>query len=908
MAGRSLGNAVQATADVTVEPGDTATFEYAVDVGEEQPVPTVDVLFCFDLTTSMEEEISTVKTRAKEISDALEAKNLEPAFGVSGFKDYQGTYDSYGYQATYASDTEYAWKVHRRITEDIGAFETALDAISPGNGPDDDGPENYTRALYEFEHGDIGWRDNALRLVVLFGDSIPHDDDFHEIADQWGSYPTNSTGGDPGRDGEMFTGDDLDFQRVVQDLSIPVIGVNSGDYTASWQYIAEQTGGAYFELVDASDIPETIVELVGSEAERVTLTLESGIGFDQWLTFEPERFQGVGAGETRTFTVSIRPPEHATLGHHVIPVFAVADGSVIDRRERIVNVYGSTLRPVAAAKVSGTGAAWQERKRVYEWFAQTLARGYWANKQTAALRRFSNGLNDSVEDVVSELPQAVLADLAGAGYYEDMLAFSKASITTVETVKLAQIADIMRRGVSRIPGSKHIDRQARIERIRALLEGGDRAKAVEEIGLTDIEYTGSGADRSITRCGPSSFPESVSLLEHLCHWRKAIAGLDNPFASGITWDFGPKETRTTIVIDANELEAGHSETVSLTAPPRTHAIDWMRYNYGGFATFLDLGDYEYTITLPKKPAFGPKSKTASSDGEYVSFKKHVWSDTGYTEQTVVSGGDQIEFTVEVVSEPVKSALPWVSFDDFDRVAVDVSLLHDYEWEQTDIGSDTARQGWEDSRQVALNQIDSAIKFFEAERDLLQRGDVTHVSVASPVDLHVEDDRGQLGAVYEDGDILGIETSLGTDFLYSGPVSEPEGLALLDADGDYSVTVRGRDRGTYDLTVQTALMRPGGYADASVVREVTKAPITEGEDQELSLTIEASEEGPEVAVDIDSLRAKRTPENAISRMLPLQTIPKWVPTLSIAVGLALILWAWIQHQSSASEERSDEDEA
>jgi len=51
----------------------------------------------------------------------------------------------------------------------------------------------------------VGWRSGAKKIVILFGDDIPHD-------------PAFQTGVDPGRDAEVGTADDLYFDEVVSGL------------------------------------------------------------------------------------------------------------------------------------------------------------------------------------------------------------------------------------------------------------------------------------------------------------------------------------------------------------------------------------------------------------------------------------------------------------------------------------------------------------------------------------------------------------------------------------------------------------------------------------------------------------------------------------------------------------------
>src|SRR5438876_915659 len=59
-----------------------------------------------------------------------------------------------------------------------------------------DGPESYSRVLFEsYSDPNIGWRSGAKRVMVNFGDDVPHDCNYDAIIGG-----THDTGHDPGRD------------------------------------------------------------------------------------------------------------------------------------------------------------------------------------------------------------------------------------------------------------------------------------------------------------------------------------------------------------------------------------------------------------------------------------------------------------------------------------------------------------------------------------------------------------------------------------------------------------------------------------------------------------------------------------------------------------------------------------
>jgi hypothetical protein len=122
--------------------------------------------------------------------------------------------------------------VDRGITTDTNAVRAAINGLTLGHG--EDLPESYSRALYEtYADPSVGWRTGAKKIVIMFGDDIPHD-------------PAYATGIDPGRDGEVGTADDLYFEDVVAGLKsngITVLALHSGIDNKPWLYMAEETEG-----------------------------------------------------------------------------------------------------------------------------------------------------------------------------------------------------------------------------------------------------------------------------------------------------------------------------------------------------------------------------------------------------------------------------------------------------------------------------------------------------------------------------------------------------------------------------------------------------------------------------------------------------------------------------------------
>jgi hypothetical protein len=127
-----------------------------------------------------------------------------------------------------------------------------------------DWPQDYSRVIYEsYSDPEIAWRYCTERVLMVFGDAWAHDTDF-DISNDW---VKDKFGGDPGRDEVMGTSDDLDFETVVAGAAahgVRIMGVFC-EYGSlyQWKYMADQTGGADFNIDDADDVSAAILDLLG---------------------------------------------------------------------------------------------------------------------------------------------------------------------------------------------------------------------------------------------------------------------------------------------------------------------------------------------------------------------------------------------------------------------------------------------------------------------------------------------------------------------------------------------------------------------------------------------------------------------------------------------------------------------
>ncbi len=295
------------------------TFETGKDVSADR----VDVVFLMDASGSMGDELYNVQDQSVEIMEDLRDLVADSAFGAASFVDYNGFTDSQ-YGELYGSGGDYPYRLDQDITTDINAVRDALNSILLENG--EDWPEAYSRALWEMQF--LDWQENSKRIVILFGDALPHDRAFFGV----------DYGVDPGRDEIEGTADDLDIEKVVQDLieaQIAVIGVNSNydmeEETTFFEYVSEQTGGQYFPLSDASEIPNAVVQLVEEEISTISrLTVRATDGYQDWVVSTPESYSDVGPATFVSFEVDICPPADALDGLHEFDLLVDGDGIALE--------------------------------------------------------------------------------------------------------------------------------------------------------------------------------------------------------------------------------------------------------------------------------------------------------------------------------------------------------------------------------------------------------------------------------------------------------------------------------------------------------------------------------------------------------------------------------------------------
>ena len=295
---------------VPLAKGDTREVTVQVQVPANS-VTALDVVFLIDQTRSYWDDIDMFQELILEIVASLtNYHDIDVQFGVAGFADFPGRHGDMG---------DVSYRLYQDVTFDAAALMHAVNELDAPLLSGGDEPESQYEALYRAAR-EVGWRDGALRVVVLATDADFHDSDT-----------------DPGYPGTGRTA----ALNALREEHVIVVGLQSGDgagATDRLQELAETTGGTVQSPeLDRAQIVEAIVRGLDDALARVNVTLEI-LGGESWVTgIQPEVHEGAEGGKTVNFTVSLqgqrnRPVER--LQYNVY-LWARGNGSALLSRTKI---------------------------------------------------------------------------------------------------------------------------------------------------------------------------------------------------------------------------------------------------------------------------------------------------------------------------------------------------------------------------------------------------------------------------------------------------------------------------------------------------------------------------------------------------------------------------------------------
>jgi len=300
-----------------------------------------DIIFSFDVTGSMGNAIAEVKNNASAIMDSVRALIPDTYFGVMSHQDYPAFYDYCGYAEAYGNPDvgDSPYRLDQPLTGDLMAVHGAINGLTLGDGAD--GPESYARVLYEATaDATVGWRDGSTKMVILWGDNVPHDCDYRRCIGGSGT-----TGIDPGRDEVAGTADDLEILDVITDMALQdilLLAMYNGLSPTTlnlWNCWAKRTGGASFEVnpdgtvPGGEDLPSYIAGIISEQfAEIDVMTLEvCQPEYAAWLTdVNPAAYYDItlDVAHDLHFDITITVPPGTLAGLYCFDICAVGDGAI----------------------------------------------------------------------------------------------------------------------------------------------------------------------------------------------------------------------------------------------------------------------------------------------------------------------------------------------------------------------------------------------------------------------------------------------------------------------------------------------------------------------------------------------------------------------------------------------------
>ena len=198
----------------------------------EATAAVLDLIFCIDVTGSMDDDIASVKAAASNIVNTVASRSSDYRVAIVAYRDWD---DSEGY----AMFEDYGF------SSDVGTIIGNINSLSVGGG--DDEPEAVLEALMRaIDSRSVGsWRNNVNKQVIVMGDAPPHD---------------------PSREGFMAASvaqaaEDAD-PVVIQAIVVGNDGVYSSEAVEAFRELATLTGGNFFEAADASQVAEVLQQTI----------------------------------------------------------------------------------------------------------------------------------------------------------------------------------------------------------------------------------------------------------------------------------------------------------------------------------------------------------------------------------------------------------------------------------------------------------------------------------------------------------------------------------------------------------------------------------------------------------------------------------------------------------------------
>jgi hypothetical protein len=259
--------------DVELQPGDLSERPIVVSIpGATPPVP-VDIYFLADTTASMSPILNALKAEVADLLDEIQDSFIDVRFGVGEYRDFP--LDEKG---------DFAFMNDQSLTDDVNDVQTAILGWLVGGGPGDV-PEAQLYALDLIAHPsdpfNIGWRMDAQRIIVWFGDAPGHDPVCADIAGEKDDVTEMSATARLQAAGVIVLA--VGTTTGVADSLNGDPTVDAGDYLkpcgviggapGQADRIAAATGGLSVQDIDADGIVAAILALVAEATNTIDVNL-----------------------------------------------------------------------------------------------------------------------------------------------------------------------------------------------------------------------------------------------------------------------------------------------------------------------------------------------------------------------------------------------------------------------------------------------------------------------------------------------------------------------------------------------------------------------------------------------------------------------------------------------------------
>ena len=336
------------TLEATLRPGECITEHKTLFLPPDVQPARLDMVILMDLTGSMGGELNNVKVNSANIMTQVRGLIADSDFGVMSHMDYEGTHGGCGYSSIYgnAPPGDYPYRLDQPITSNVATVTTAINGLVLGNGRDT--PEDYTRVLYEtYSDPAVAWRPGAKRIVLQWGDAIPHDCAYNGILGG-----SSTTGPDPGRNEIDNDADDLAILPVLDGMkanNTTLVSLHSGGVLSLWKAYAQKTNGDAFQINTDGTVPggTDIAAFIASLVQETNkflkvLTLEvCDPAYKDWLkSVTPASYTDITLDHDQTFDfdIEICVPPGTPAGEYCFDICAIGDGAEFARQRVCITV------------------------------------------------------------------------------------------------------------------------------------------------------------------------------------------------------------------------------------------------------------------------------------------------------------------------------------------------------------------------------------------------------------------------------------------------------------------------------------------------------------------------------------------------------------------------------------------